>query len=260
MSLLCLCSAHGSPGVTTTALALAGVWPEGRRCLLVEADPFGGVIAARFGLKDTPGLASLASVARRGLDTEVVWRHVQQLPGGLPVLVGPPSASQADIVLRDLASVLADWCAAERAVDVIVDCGRITAGSPLLGLMGQAERVLVLTRPSPDQLRPAAHQLRTLDASGTQVGLLLVGDTPYGQREVASALEVDVAGMVAFDSQAAEALTGVAGGGDLRRSLLVRSVAGLAESFGLEPADSTAHELDAGSTSPVVEVSGEVWT
>ena len=64
MSLIGLCSAHGSPGVTTTALTLAATWPEDRPCLLVEADPFGGVIGARYGLGDTPGLSSLAAVAR----------------------------------------------------------------------------------------------------------------------------------------------------------------------------------------------------
>jgi hypothetical protein len=206
----------------------------------VEADPFGGVIAARFGLKDTPGLASLASVARRGLDTKVVWRHAQQLPGGLPVLVGSPSAEHAQAVLRDFAAVLADWCAAEDALDVIVDCGRVAPGSPILDVMVQAEKVLVLSRPSADQLRPAVHQLRTLDVLGIQAGLLLVGDTPYGPGEVASAMGVDVAGMVAFDSRAAEGLTGEAGGGDLRHSLLVRSAASLAENLCSKPAGSNS--------------------
>ena len=93
-----------------------------------------------------------------------------------------------------------------------------------------------------------------------RVGLLLVGDTPYGPAEVASALGVDVAGMVAFDARASEALAGGAGGGDLRRSLLVRSVASLAESLGPGPADSTAQEFEPGLVSPAVDVSGEVAT
>ena len=50
MNLITLVSAHGSPGVTTTALVLAASWPDPHRCLLVEADTFGGVIAARYGL------------------------------------------------------------------------------------------------------------------------------------------------------------------------------------------------------------------
>ena len=103
--MVCLGSAHGSPGVTTTALALAATWPEHRRCLLVEADPFGGVIAARYGLGDTPGLSSLAAVGRRGLDDDVVWQHAQQLSGGVLVLVGPASADEAHAVVRDLAEL-----------------------------------------------------------------------------------------------------------------------------------------------------------
>ena len=43
-------SIKGAPGVTTTATALAESWPPGRRVLLVEADPFGGDLAAWFGV------------------------------------------------------------------------------------------------------------------------------------------------------------------------------------------------------------------
>ena len=40
MAVIALTSASGSPGVTTTALGLALLWP--RPVLLVEADPTGG--------------------------------------------------------------------------------------------------------------------------------------------------------------------------------------------------------------------------
>ena len=40
MAVVALASASGSPGVTTTALGLALLWP--RPVLLVEADPTGG--------------------------------------------------------------------------------------------------------------------------------------------------------------------------------------------------------------------------
>ena len=143
MSLVCLGSAHGSPGATTTALAIAATWPEHRRALLVEADPFGGVIAARYRLGDSPGLSSLAAMARRGLDDEVVWQHAQQLPGGIPILIGPPTAEEAHAVLRDLARILTEWAVAQAEVDVIVDCGRIAPGSAMVTAMTVAELVLV---------------------------------------------------------------------------------------------------------------------
>ena len=230
MSLLALCSAHGSPGVTTTVLALAATWPEDRRCLVVEADPFGGVIGARYSLGDAPGLSSLAAVARRGLDREAVWSHIQELPGGVSVLVGPASADEAHAVLRDVAGVLAAWSMTQGDVDVIVDCGRFGPASPTLAVLLEADVVMVATRPSVDQLRPAAHRLASLEAAGAEVSLLLVGDSPYGPDEVAATLNVEVAGVVGWDPRTAAVLTGARGAvRGLRRSPLVRSAATLAE-------------------------------
>jgi len=238
VSLVCLGSAHGSPGVTTTALALAATWPEHRGCLLVEADPFGGVIATRYGLGDTPGLSSLAAVARRGLDDDTVWKHAQQLPGGVGVLVGPASADEAHAVVRDLAGALATWSAAQTEVDVIVDCGRIAPGCAVIGPLLGAGAVMVLTRPTLDQLRSAAHRVLALRDSGVDASLLLVGDRPYGPDEVTTTLGTDVAGVIAWDPRTAAVLTGRRGAvRDLRRSPLVRSAATMAERLATPLAD-----------------------
>ena len=229
MSLVSLASAHGSPGATTVALGLAAVWPREADVVLAETDPFGGVLAARAGLADTPGLVSLAAEARNGLNTEVVWRHAQGLPGGLPVVVGPPSADEATAVLSDFAAVLADWAASTEVV-VIADCGRVgTIAGPQRPVLAASDELLLVCRPTADQLRPAAARLRALDDGGVSGRLLLVGDTPYGPGEVESALEVPVAGFVAFDPVGAAALSGDGGSSSVRRSRLVRSVATLAD-------------------------------
>ncbi len=229
MSLISLCSAHGSPGVTTTALALAASWPADRRCLLVEADPFGGMIGARYGLGQAPGLSSLAAVARRGLDWETVWRHAQELPGGVPILVGPASADEAQAVLRDLAGILADWSSAQSELDVIVDCGRIGSGPVGHEFLARADVTMVATRPKVDQMRVVAHRLGALEASGLDVRLLLVGDRPYGAAEVASTMPAEVAGVIAWDPRTVAILEGGAGAArDVRRSPFVRSAATLA--------------------------------
>lgn len=249
MSLVCVGSAHGSPGATTTALAVAATWPEQRRCLLVEADPFGGVIAARYGLGDSPGLSSLAAMARRGLDVDVVWQHAQQLPGGIPILVGPATAEEAHAVLRDLARILAEWAVEQAEVDVIVDCGRISPGSPMVIAMTAADQVLVVTRPSIDQLRPAAARSAALTSVGVRSGLLLVGDHPYGPDEVAATLGVDVAGVIAWDPRTAAVLTGRHGAvRDLRRSRLVRSVATLAAELAPTPEPTPDVDADMSAT------------
>jgi MinD-like ATPase involved in chromosome partitioning or flagellar assembly len=229
MSLIGLCSAHGSPGVTVTALALAATWPEERRCLLIEADPFGGVIGPRYGLSDTPGLSSLAAVARSGFDETTVRRHVQELPGGVAVMVGPASAEEAHAVLRDVAGPLAAWCATQDGLDVVIDCGRTSPASPTVEILARADAVMMLVRPTIDQLRPAAHRAAALEAAGATVSMLLVGDRPYGSDEVASTLSVRVEGVVAWDPRTADVLAGGRDAvRDLRRSPLVRSAATVA--------------------------------
>ena len=49
MSLIAVAAGKDSRGVTTTALALAAVWPRARAVLLAECDPSGGSLAARYG-------------------------------------------------------------------------------------------------------------------------------------------------------------------------------------------------------------------
>jgi MinD-like ATPase involved in chromosome partitioning or flagellar assembly len=228
MSLLCLCSAHGSPGVTATALTLAATWPAHRRSLLVEADPFGGVIAARYRLDPVPGLASLAVSSRKTVDGGAVATNAQVLPGGLEVLLGPDSPDETRAVLRDIAGSVGDWAAGPTRVDVVADCGRVGLGSPVLELVARSDLNLVLVRPMADQLRVAAHLVETLRDLGASVELLQVGARPYGPGEVAQMLRVPVAGVVDWDPDAAESLT--AGGSDrgFRFSLLVRSARSLA--------------------------------
>ena len=52
-------SAKSSPGASTTALALAHVWPAGRSVVLAEADPAGGSWAGQLGVAFEPGLLGL---------------------------------------------------------------------------------------------------------------------------------------------------------------------------------------------------------
>jgi hypothetical protein len=193
---------------------------------------FGGVIAARYGLGDTPGISSLTAESRRGLDDEAVWRHIQHLPGGVPVLVGPATADEAQVVLRDLSSALSAWSTDQTEIDLIIDLGRIPPNSSTIDVIGVESVTMVLVRPTLDQLRPAAHRVAGFNTSGVDSGLLLVGDEPYGPGEVTAALTTPVVGVVAWDPRSAAVLSGAHGAvRDLRRSPLVRSVATLAERF-----------------------------
>lgn len=75
--LVALCSFKGSPGVTTSALAMAACSPSGVQPIVVECDPAGGDIFARFRLEPVPGLVSLAAAARRSVGPGVLGQHTQ---------------------------------------------------------------------------------------------------------------------------------------------------------------------------------------
>ena len=60
------------PGLTTLAVALAAIWPEPRRAVVVELDPDGGTLASSVSAKSDPGLTSLAASGRRYLSPELI--------------------------------------------------------------------------------------------------------------------------------------------------------------------------------------------
>lgn len=168
MTLICIGSATGSPGVTTTALALAAVWP--RPVLLAETDPAGTALLYRLGLDPTPGLVSLAA-ATAAPEPRDVDEHTQHIPGGLPVLLGVLDAGQGR-ALGPLWAPLGRALAGMGEVDSIADCGRITPVEDTLRLLSHAELILLVAHA---EIAAAAH-LRNL--AGALAGSWIPDDAP----------------------------------------------------------------------------------
>lgn len=233
MSVICFASQKGSPGTTLTALSVAATWPsqEGRRRVFVEADPFGGVLALRYQLSLEPGLVTLAAAIRGGITSDEIWNHAQSLPGGLVTIVGPDRPDQANSVLAATGRKLGEWFFDLEDTDVIVDVGRIASDSPLLELLASADIVVMVARPTAEQLQPAAQRLVSLGLEPSQVGWALIGERPHGATEVEKAFGINVFGVIADDSRAAHALEQGGTGGQLRRSALARSAGALAETL-----------------------------
>jgi MinD-like ATPase involved in chromosome partitioning or flagellar assembly len=228
MVLVAVASNRGSPGGTTTALALAAAWPAHRGVpLLVEADPDGGVLAARAGLGIKPGLIELCGRARVALTDDDVWSFAQELPGGVPVLVAHPAAEQCHAALRAAGPRLAEVLAAMPERDAIVDVGRLRPGSPASTIVGRADVLVVVVRPTVEEIAAVVHRAAALRDVG--LGLVLIGDRPYAAREVAAATDLPVVGVIADDERGAHALAGGAGSRALARTPLVRSAAAVAE-------------------------------
>ena len=233
-----------SCGTTTAAVALAATWPAGRRVLVVELDPAGGSLAAASGWAAEPSLVTLAAAARRSSDPEAIWTHCHQLPGGAAVLAAPASAGQVRSSAGMLGGLLCRL--GELDADVLVDVGRVDPGrvdfaTALPGVVGGAGRVVLTARPRLADLHSLATFVETradMDSPlRASLALVLVGDGPYPDAEIAEALGVEVPGRVPWDPQAAELLTMTpASDRRLRLSPLVRAARSLAETLAADTA------------------------
>lgn len=224
-----LCSVKGSPGVTTTAVALAARWP-GVDSILIEADPAGGDLAARFGLSSTPGLVSLAAAARRSHDPALLAEHSQVLPGELRVVLGPLGAERAGAALEVLGARglgLLRAVATDPESVVLVDAGRVDPTSPVVPLLRGADALLVLTRPQAEDLSHAATLLTVIPTWSRHPGLVLVGPG-YPRAEVERGLGIPVVATLPHDPRGANVLCGWSGGRGPRRSALGHAAARLA--------------------------------
>ena len=238
MAVVALMSAKGAPGCTTAAQLLAALWP--RPALLVDADAAGGDVALRLPREDGAavdrdrGLLSLLSLARRSLSPTALVEHAQVLRGGTELVAGlsSPEQAQAGQALWDN---LAHALAAARDHDVVVDCGRLTAGSPQLSLAERADLLVCVLRPDVSGLVHARERLGTMQevlqagGSGPLLGYVVVG-RGAGDRDVVGAramLERDLPkvrflGVLADDREGAGVLAGVEVPRP-ERTLLVRS-------------------------------------
>lgn len=206
MAVVVLCSATGSPGVTTTALGLALAWPT--PTLLVDADRSGGqaILAGYLGGADPQGrgLVALVSAHRERRETDTLAHCLPLETTGeralLPGFQNPSAAAVFEPVWPDLGHVLARISATER--DVIVDAGRIGTGLPR-ALLELADVVLVVARSSLRSLAALRAQLPFL-ADAHHTGLLVVGPgRPYPDQDIAALLGAEIWADLPWDPRTA---------------------------------------------------------
>ena len=205
MALLALVSAR-SPGLTTTALALAASWP--RRVMLAELDPDGGTIAASRAASPDPGLKTLAASGRHYLSAGLIESQIQTLPGGMGILMSPQSPDRCAAALAALNPVgLGETLRGLDGWDVIADCGRIDSNSPALPVVQEADAVVFVLRPRLVDILGLRARLETLELRPhIPAGIVVVREGPHVMADVAAAFEVPVVGTLEWDPRAATAL------------------------------------------------------
>lgn len=190
-----LFSLKSSPGVTTTALTLAGAWPAGAsRPTVVELDGRGGDVAWRFGLAADPGLRSLAVASRVRPAPELLDAHSQLVGAArVPVVAAPVegnAAWNAAMSLSPLFDVLS-----KAPEPVLVDFGAVDLKDPdMRSFLARVAAPVVVARAVPEQiarLQSAAEDLRSVHY---QIKAVLIGDVD--SREAAGMLNLPVAGVL----------------------------------------------------------------
>ncbi len=239
MALIAIAADKGSPGVTTSALALAAVWP--RPVLLAECDPAGGDLAFRLpgadgaSLDTRRGLLSAALAARRGMAPGQVWEHVQKVHGGLDVLTGVTNAEQG-AGLEGLWGTVGAVLAGVPQADVIADCGRIGVDGTFYDLLAQAAMAVLVSGVSfgeiirlRERAAALASGLARRGRGGVRIPVVIVASTRHmgaTLSEVSQALGKNspavIAGGLAHDPRSAESLGGE-WGGKLDKSMLIRT-------------------------------------
>lgn len=209
MAVIALTSASGSPGVTTTAVAFAFLWP--RPVVLVEADPTGGsaVLAGYFrGTREYDvGIIELALSALSPSDA--LREAIRLIPEThVSLLAGTRSRTQA-AALRDVWAPLAETLGQleENGQDVVIDAGRLgLSGSPA-ALLDAADLTLLVTRtnlPALSAARTWADAIARPPGDLRQSGILLIGEgKPYGPTEVSSVVGQPVIASIADDAASA---------------------------------------------------------
>lgn len=243
MVTIAFASGKGSPGVTTTVLALAMVWREvhpDRTALVIDADPGGSGITMGFlqGRVDaTCGVVPLAA-RRPASAVSAMWAELVALDqdGGALLLPGIPDASLRDAVDHAWSTVVAALTELRRLapdVDVLIDLGRCRSGDAPLQLLDGADRAVVLTEARLRYVPAARGTVRTVSDHVPSVSCAIVGGaTHYSPTEIESALDAPVLAVLPHDPGAAAVLSdGDPPGWRFKRSPLLRSARAMAASL-----------------------------
>src|SRR5262245_41531365 len=202
MTVLTLASVKGSPGVTTAAAAMvAAAVVGGQRALLVELDPSGGDVRLLSSLPVAePNLVHAAAELRyaNGAAEALGDQAVEALPS-VPALLAPAGTGEAEAVMSSIGD---GWGAAFRSFDglVVVDAGRWDVGQATTRRIEGADVVGLVVRATAVSVEHARHTVVALRrAARTPAAAVVVGDRPHPPEAVAAALDLPLAGTIAWD-------------------------------------------------------------
>jgi hypothetical protein len=238
MAVIAVVGGKGSPGATSTAVALARAWGgvTSRTGIAIDLDPFGGDFAAGALAGSVPaGLGVLALATDRGPEpAAAVTAAAVEVDGASAMLIPgvPDSARGGAIPLAWAVVAGARTDLADQGVDIFVDGGRMDPGTATPVWLPDAAISVLVVRPSLPWVSAARRLARTWPAGSKPHVVVVDAPSPYRVEEVVRAVELPLAGVVAFDPRAALVHSdGLAITGTYRRSAYARSISHLARNL-----------------------------
>jgi len=218
-------SVRGAPGATSWALLLAAAWPAELDIerVVIEADPAGGVLGARYGLGVDPGIVRFVTSVRRNGSSELrVDEIARRVADDLWVLPAPETPERCRAVWTDNALPIAQRLTGDERVWV-VDVGRTDVTNPSLAFIDHAMTSVLVCRSRPEDLVQLPSRIDSLRAtSGGSFGVLVAGAGGFAADEVASFAGADQAWVVKEASDVIDEVGQILSGRRGRRSWLWR--------------------------------------
>jgi hypothetical protein len=229
-------SVRGAPGVTSWSLLLAAAWPvefPGRRVVL-EADPAGGVLGARYGWGVEPGAVRLVTgVRRNGTSSLDVSGVARELGGDVWVVPGPESGDQARAVWAEGGAAVADRLASDDGV-WFVDAGRVDDANPSVAFVDRSVLAVMVTGPYQEDLVQLPARVASLRGRCGSVAVLVSGRCSFDRSEIGVFCGADRVWVVPCRDDLVDEVGRLLGGGRARRSWLWRHALDVAaDSYGL---------------------------
>ncbi|EFC81311.1 hypothetical protein [Parafrankia sp. EUN1f] len=172
----------GSAGATTLALALA----YATRGVAIEANPDGGVLAARIGLSlgtSAPGLDTLVAELGTAAATGFVLDHAQWCASGLPVVACASTEETAGGAVRSLGALMPALRLLTVELFVTLDVGRYREGASE-SLVSGCDGLVLVTSAATEGLACALVRLPAVLATVPRLVLAVRGSGPYPLREI----------------------------------------------------------------------------
>lgn len=211
MTVVAVCQAGGTSASTTTSVLLAAMLPRTHPAFVAECDPAGGDIASWAQLPAAPGWSTAISGTDR--NWSAIIDHTQELPSGLRVMAAPARPSQARAAVLEAAAGFAGVLGLMPEVVTVADCGRVELDAPIWARSAQLTLLLirqatVSAQATVSRVDRTIEVLEVLRGACRQVGVVLIGGSPYPASEVSSALGVELFGVLPEDAVGAGLVCG----------------------------------------------------